>query len=788
MLNSGLGLGMLFFAKDLASDVMDGLERKFHVLEGTSEQASRNMQRHFRSMKMGLAGMVAGGAVLGTIGAIGAASMRAAGQMEMYNVAMDTMLKNQGSSLTADSFLRQLQEFAQETPFDFEGLVEATKMLMAFGFEAEKILPMMRTIGDAVAGLGGGTEGQQRVIRAFGQMQAKGRVMAEELLQLQEIGIPVFQILQEEMGLTAEQVANIGNESVNSAEAIDAILRGLDKRFGGLMEKQAKTVDGMKARIADTMNLLALDIGEGMMGSVKNVLHDVGNLLDAIQDSGAMKAFGQGIGNVITAFRPLLVILSLIVSQISAFVGKYPEIARVITTLVGVGSAILFIGGAFMVMRSAGAIALTMIRAAGLSTITGLGPLLWLIVGITAALTALRIAYRTNFAGFGSLVDSVAQVWKGFWSLVTTARIDGGQLVGDMPQEIRDALERSGLLGWAVGAFKVFTRVRSIFIGVGQAVIGVFRVIGVMLSPIIWTFSLIGKLVGRGVALFSSLTGAIFNLPPTGFWKAIGNIIGVVLGLVLVGSATKATIALLGLAKAAIASGIAFLTTPFGMFVAGLLLVGGVVYSIVRYWDDLKAAIGAAWQWFTDFASNMPGWVAGLLAIFAPIVGIPVLIIRYWEQIVTFFQEIPNKIRGAIDWLTDKFGWLINGVSKVGGFVGRLLGWNSAPEEAVTPSYIGSPAFAGIGGDVAFPAATEVPVSGGPFQGSIIWPATSTQNTAAIMAAYGPAVAPQAPDAAPAAPMYGPLRQPVQLVLDGRVVAETVLGIEDEDERRQGRW
>jgi tape measure domain-containing protein len=48
----------------------------------------------------------------------------------------------------------------------------------------------MTAIGDAVAGVGGGADAIDRVSLAIGQMQAKGRVQSEELLQLAEAGVP----------------------------------------------------------------------------------------------------------------------------------------------------------------------------------------------------------------------------------------------------------------------------------------------------------------------------------------------------------------------------------------------------------------------------------------------------------------------------------------------------------------------------------------------------------------------------------------------------------------------
>lgn len=192
------------------------------------------------------------GAVLGATGAFAGIyqPMNLAGDYEQTVVAFNTLL---GSAEKATKFLKEAQQFANTTPFEFPELLDSSKLLLAFGFQADNILNMMETIGDTSSGLGAGAEGIDRITRALGQMYAKGRVQAEELLQLQEMGVPAAEILQQELGLSAEQVANIGNESVNASVAIQALLTGMDKRFGGMMANQSKTAKGMISTIKDTI-------------------------------------------------------------------------------------------------------------------------------------------------------------------------------------------------------------------------------------------------------------------------------------------------------------------------------------------------------------------------------------------------------------------------------------------------------------------------------------------------------------------------------------------------------
>ncbi|MDD3229177.1 MAG: tape measure protein [Oscillospiraceae bacterium] len=231
------------------------------------------------------------GAILGATGAFAGIykPMDIAGDYEQTQIAFETMLK---SGEKANKFLQEASAFANKTPFEFPELINSSKLLLAFGFDAKDVLNTLSTIGDAASGLGAGSEGIDRITRALGQMKAKGRVQAEELLQLQEMGVPANQILQEELGLTADQVANIGKEGIESGKAIDALLRGMDKRYGGMMQNQSKTAKGMISTIKDTLsNGLLRPWGQGLWEGVKPGLEKITTWIDENQDT--LAAWGE---------------------------------------------------------------------------------------------------------------------------------------------------------------------------------------------------------------------------------------------------------------------------------------------------------------------------------------------------------------------------------------------------------------------------------------------------------------------------------------------------------------
>lgn len=176
-------------------------------------------------------------------------------QLEQSRIAFTTML---GSAQRANTFLQQLQAFANRTPFEFPDLVSASQKLLAMGISAKNVVPYLTAIGDAAAGLGGGADTIDIMTRAIGQMTAKGRIQSEEMMQLQEAGVPALQILADQYGVTTgamQQMITAGD--VLASDAVPRLVAGLEQGtkstagFGGMMEKQSKTFSGAMSTIKD---------------------------------------------------------------------------------------------------------------------------------------------------------------------------------------------------------------------------------------------------------------------------------------------------------------------------------------------------------------------------------------------------------------------------------------------------------------------------------------------------------------------------------------------------------
>src|SRR3990172_2157291 len=215
---------------------MAGTERRARIIIEARDDASRTLAHVGQSkdrlgQTLGNFGNIAKGALIGFAGAAlagVAASVKLGMSMEQTRMSFKTML---GSAEAASKHLEELRAFAAKTPFQFTDLVTASRRLQAFGFEAEKIIPMLRDIGDAVAAMGGGSEMIDRVTLALGQMSAKGNVSAQEMLQLTEAGIPAWRFLSEAIGVSTAEVQKMAEKGLIPADkAIQAVLARSEER------------------------------------------------------------------------------------------------------------------------------------------------------------------------------------------------------------------------------------------------------------------------------------------------------------------------------------------------------------------------------------------------------------------------------------------------------------------------------------------------------------------------------------------------------------------------------
>lgn len=262
-----------------------------------------------------IAAVKLGGVFTGMAGGIlnmGIASVQAAAQMRQYEIAFQTMLK---SAEAGTQMLRDLQQFAAETPFDVPGVVSAGQQLMAFGFKAEEIIPMLTNLGDAASGLGLGTEGVSRLAYALGQMQTSGKLNAQDMMQLTSAGISAWDMLAQAAGKTVAEMKDLCSKgAIDSKAAVQTIVAGMNEQFGGMMAKTSDEVAGLLANIEETAGNTSAAVGKYLTEAfnIKGILKDVSDRLGQFQQKmQTATEQGKSMGDVIKECVPAPVIAAI---------------------------------------------------------------------------------------------------------------------------------------------------------------------------------------------------------------------------------------------------------------------------------------------------------------------------------------------------------------------------------------------------------------------------------------------------------------------------------------------
>ena len=254
-----------------------------------------------------------------------------------FNQQMDSAmlsLTTFAGASKAGALMEDLKIFGATTPFNFKDLLGTTGQMMAMGVAADELIPRLTAIGDAAAAMGGSAYTLQRVQRALGQIQMKGRAQAEELLQLAEAGIPAYKYMAEIAGGSMEEVLRMMKKGqVTAEQAIGAIVEGMSRDFGGMMEEQSKMMHGAVSNVQDFMEITVATMGRGLYEEVRDIAVGMADILGSTE----VQAWGtQFAENVAKSIRQVKGLVETVVDQVGpAFAESFKLAYETVESLAG---------------------------------------------------------------------------------------------------------------------------------------------------------------------------------------------------------------------------------------------------------------------------------------------------------------------------------------------------------------------------------------------------------------------------------------------------------------------
>jgi hypothetical protein len=193
-------------------------------------------------------------------------------------------------------------------------------------------------------------------------------VSAEELNQLAERGIPAYDMLQRKLGLTRDQMQNIGNAGIDGKVAVDALIQSMEEWAKGMMDAQSKTAGGLWSNLVDSAKQYLLIImginkqGDITKGSAfdlaKRKMDSLLKTLDKMEKDGTLQEWATKVQKAISsAFKKASELFDYIIKNwpqikaaIEGFIGLWASVklvnalASTITALQTIYSLITSIG------------------------------------------------------------------------------------------------------------------------------------------------------------------------------------------------------------------------------------------------------------------------------------------------------------------------------------------------------------------------------------------------------------------------------------------------------------
>lgn len=209
-------------------------------------------------------------------------------EMQNYFSDFKVML---GSAEAATKYVDSLKKMAAATPFEMTDLANASKILLAFGSDAETAQSQLQMLGDISLG---NSEKMNTLATAFGRIQSNGRASMEELNMMIDAGFNPLNIIAQQTGESMENLRKRVSDGGVSFEEIAQAMQIATSQGGQFykgMEEASKTLSGQFSTLKDNVNNLLGEMTSGVTDTLTNKLvpgaiDSVNKLTEAFETDG----------------------------------------------------------------------------------------------------------------------------------------------------------------------------------------------------------------------------------------------------------------------------------------------------------------------------------------------------------------------------------------------------------------------------------------------------------------------------------------------------------------------
>ncbi|MBL0640053.1 tape measure protein [Aeromonas veronii] len=210
-------------------------------------------------------------------------------QAERLDVQLKAVMGSIAGGKEASAWI---QDFAKNTPLQLSEVTQVFVRLKAFGIDP--MAGAMQGIVDQAFKLGGGFEEVQGISLALGQAWAKQKLQGEEILQLIERGVPVWQMLEQVTGKNTAELQKLSEAGKLGRETISALMNEIAAQSRGAAADNMSLLSGLISNAQDNLAKFYRMVAEsGALAWLKIQLANLNAEFEAMARDGRLQEWAQ---------------------------------------------------------------------------------------------------------------------------------------------------------------------------------------------------------------------------------------------------------------------------------------------------------------------------------------------------------------------------------------------------------------------------------------------------------------------------------------------------------------
>ncbi|MFM5528300.1 tape measure protein [Aeromonas veronii] len=210
-------------------------------------------------------------------------------QAERLDVQLKAVMGSIAGGKEASAWI---QDFAKNTPLQLSEVTQVFVRLKAFGIDP--MAGAMQGIVDQAFKLGGGFEEVQGISLALGQAWAKQKLQGEEILQLIERGVPVWQMLEQVTGKNTAELQKLSEAGKLGRDTISALMSEIAAQSRGAAADNMSLFSGLISNAQDNLAKFYRMVAEnGALAWLKNQLANLNAEFEAMARDGRLQEWAK---------------------------------------------------------------------------------------------------------------------------------------------------------------------------------------------------------------------------------------------------------------------------------------------------------------------------------------------------------------------------------------------------------------------------------------------------------------------------------------------------------------